>query len=81
MLKEFFEGVLEGQKLFGETIAIIVNSLLLTVVYFIGVGLTAISGKLLKHDFLKVGFDKEKQSYWEDFELGNKWEENCYKQF
>ena len=40
--KEFFKGLKKGQKKFGENIAGIVNSILLTFVYFIGIGLTSI---------------------------------------
>ena len=36
----------KGQKIFGEDIAIIINSVLLTFVYFFGVGFTFLLAKL-----------------------------------
>ena len=39
---EFIRGFKEGQKSFGETIGIIINSILLSFVYLFGVGITFI---------------------------------------
>ena len=43
----FFKGFRDGQKVFGESIVIIVNSFLLSLVYFFGIGMTSIIGKIL----------------------------------
>jgi len=79
-LKDFFKGFKEGQKEFGETISAIVNFMLLTIVYIIGVGLTSIFAKLFRKKFinLKKG---NKNSYWVDLNLGKKPILDYYKQF
>ena len=69
-LKEFIDDLKEGQKLFGETLAIIVNSALLSLVYLVGIGLTSIIAKIFGKKFLDLNF--EKKSYWEDLNLGKK---------
>ena len=51
-MKKFIEGVKEGQKYFGENIAIIVNSVLLSLVYIIGIGIVSITAKIFKKEFL-----------------------------
>jgi len=78
-LKEFIDDLKEGQKLFGETLAIIVNSALLSLVYLVGIGLTSIIAKIFGKKFLDLNF--EKKSYWEDLNLGKKEIKDYYKQF
>tara|TARA_Y100000310_G_C20461610_1_gene705641 strand:+ start:484 stop:714 length:231 start_codon:yes stop_codon:yes gene_type:complete len=70
-----------GLNNFGKTIAIIVNSLLLLIVYFIGVGLTSTFGKLLGKSFLEVKISKSKESYWSDLNLKRKPIDSYYRQF
>jgi len=41
-VKEMFDEFMGGSKMFGELISAIINLLLLSIVYFIGVGLTSI---------------------------------------
>ena len=52
-MKEFKKGMGD----FSENISIIVNSILLSLIYFVGVGLTAILAKVVKKSFLdtKIG--------------------------
>ena len=78
-LKEFIDDLKEGQKLFGETLAIIVNSALLSLVYLVGIGFTSIIAKIFGKKFLDLNF--EKKSYWEDLNLGKKEIKDYYKQF
>ncbi|MDO8509357.1 MAG: hypothetical protein Q7S27_06780 [Nanoarchaeota archaeon] len=79
--KQFFINMKKGQKDFGEDIARLVNSALLTVVYLLGVGLTSVIGRLFRKSFLDLKPDKNKKSYWEDLELNNKNIEEYYRQF
>ncbi len=79
--KVFLEGVKKGQKKFGEPLAAIVNSILLSFVYFLGVGLTFIFAKLSKKHFLDLKPDKSRESYWEELNLDKEKIENYYKQF
>tara|TARA_Y100000310_G_scaffold336305_1_gene420452 strand:- start:261 stop:503 length:243 start_codon:yes stop_codon:yes gene_type:complete len=80
-MKIFIEGFKEGQSEFGETIAVIINSILLTFVYVFGVGLTSIIGKIMGKRFLHSEKEKNKKSYWKDLNLEKEKIENYYKQF
>jgi len=79
--REFIEGYKEGQKLFGETIASIINSLLLTIVYFIGVGLTSIFSRIFGKRFMDINIDKSSSSYWTDLNLNKKEKREYLRQF
>lgn len=74
---KFFKDFKEGQKLFGENISAIINFIILSLVYFVGIGLTSIIGKIFGKSFLNL---KEKETYWEDLNL-KKDMEGYYKQF
>jgi hypothetical protein len=80
-MKSFFSGFGEGFKEFGENLSVIVNSLLLSVVYFIGIGPTSFVAKLTKKDFLDVKPSKKAKTYWSDLDLGKKKTEEYYRQF
>jgi len=80
-LKYFFKGFVNGQKSFGENIARVVNSILLTIVYFVGFGLTSIFGKIFKKDFLELSINKEKETYWKELNLKDRPREVYYRQF
>mgnify|MGYP001558381624 CR=1 FL=1 len=77
--KEFLLGYKEGQKLFGENIAVIINSILLTFVYILGVGLTSIFAKIFNKHFLDLTINKE--TYWTSLNLSKKPMEEYYRQF
>lgn len=79
--EEFFNGLKNGQKLFGEDITQIINFILLTIVYFIGVGLTSIVAKLVGKSFLELEIDKTKESYWEELNLSKTELNEYYRQF
>lgn len=80
-MNNFIKGLKEGQKLFGETIAIIVNSALLSIVYFLGFGVTKFFSKLAKKRFLDQELSKERKSYWEELNLGRQKGEEYFRQF
>ena len=79
--KEFFDNLKKGQKNFGEDIANLVNSVLLTFVYIIGVGPTSILGRLFGKNFLNLKPDKNRKSYWEDLDINKRNIEEYYRQF
>jgi hypothetical protein len=79
--KNFFKGFKDGTKLFGEDISAIINAALLSVVYFLGVGLTAIFAKFFRKDFLSLKVETDKESYWEDLNLSKKQINDYYRQF
>lgn len=80
MLKEFFIGFKSGQKSFGETLGIILNSILLTLVYFIGVGLTFLFMRILKKRLLEKKINGSK-SYWTNLKLTKQPMANYFRQF
>jgi len=77
--KQFLMGFRKGMQNFGYNIALIINTILLTFVYLIGVGLTSIFAKLFRKHFL--GTKLSKDSYWSDLNLKKKLMEDYYRQF
>lgn len=77
----FFKGIRSGQKKFGDSIAAVINSILLTFVYSIGVGITFVFAKILGKNFLDLKFEKGRESYWEELNLGREEIDKCYRQF
>jgi hypothetical protein len=80
-INQFFKGFKEGMDSFGQTIAIIINSFLLTIVYIFGVGITSIIAKLSGKHFLETKVSKKQDSYWSDHNLKKKPIEEYYRQF
>ena len=80
-MNEFFKGFKKGIKEFSDNIAIIVNSILLSIVYFIGVGTTSLFARIFKKHFLDTKISKEAKSYWKDLNLKKKPLKECYRQF
>ncbi len=78
---EFIKGFKKGQKEFGESIAIIINSFLLFLVYFIGVGLTSIIAKIFNKHFLDFKINKQADTYWTDLNLSKKPVQEYFRQF
>ncbi len=79
--KQFFTGFKTGMKNFGENMSAIVNSILLSIVYFIGIGITAFFAKIKKKNFLDKEISLKRKSYWNDLNLTKKKIEEYYKQF
>lgn len=80
-LKYFLKGFRKGMQDFGQTISIIFNSLILTIIYLVGVGLTSLLAKIFKKKFLETKLSKKQDSYWSDINLNNRKIEDYYKQF
>ena len=77
----FFADIKEGFKLYGEVIATVVNSVLLTIVYVIGVGLTSIFTKVIGKKFLEMKIDDSSETYWNELNIGDEDMDSHYKQF
>ena len=78
-VKEMFDEFMEGSKMFGELISAIINLLLLSIVYFIGIGLTSIFAMVFGKKFID---DKAtKDSYWEELNLTTQSFKEYYRQF
>ena len=80
ILKQFLKGFQKGMYNFSSSISVIINSILLTMVYFIGVGITSVVAKLVDKHFLDIRKIK-KDTYWSSLNLKNKSIEDYYKQF
>ncbi len=78
---KIIDDFMDGQKMFGEDISRIVNTVLLTIVYILGVGLTSIVAKLAKKNFLDLKINKETESYWSELNLGKSPMQEYYRQF
>jgi len=77
----FFKEIKEGFKAYGDLIAIVINSILLTIVYVIGVGLTSIFAKIVGKDFLDMKIDNSKKTYWNELNIGEEDKDSHYRQF
>jgi hypothetical protein len=77
----FIKDFKSGQKIFTDNLAAIVNSILLTLVYFLGIGLTSIFAKIFRKHFLDTCPDSSKDSYWTELNLDNQPINNYYRQF
>lgn len=80
-LNEFFSDLKKGQKEFGEDIGNLINAILLTIVYLVGVGFTFFFAKIFRKKFLDTEIDKNSKSYWEDLNLSKEPIERYYRQF
>ncbi len=78
---EFTAGFRDGMKLFGHNITVIVNSILLSIVYFTGVGIPWAIAQMLKKRFLDIEIWKKADSYWLDLNLKKKRISEYYRQF
>ncbi len=79
-MHDFLKSFKKGMEEFGYTIAIIVNSILLSVVYFFGVGITSLIAKIVGKNFLEEELNNS-QTYWENLNLGKNKLEAYYRQF
>ena len=73
-IKIFIEGLKEGKKYFENSLSALINSILLSIVYFIGIGITSIIGKSLGKSFLN------NKTGWQSLNLGNNLND-YYRQF
>lgn len=80
-MKEFFNGFREGMKNFGHNISIIINSILLLIVYILGVGITSVFAKIFGKHFLEKKIQRKKETYWSELNLKKKPIEEYYRQF
>lgn len=78
-IKQMFDEFMEGSKMFGELISAIINLLLLSFVYFVGVGLTSIVAKVSGKRFIDDRTAKD--SYWEELNLTTRPLNEYYRQF
>ena len=80
-MRRFLRGFRAGLGAFGCNINVLVNSVLLSVVYIFGAGVTAVFARLVGKRFLDVELSRSRESYWSDMNLGKKPVEEYYRQF
>jgi Na+-driven multidrug efflux pump len=80
MIKNFISGLKLGFHTTSESIATLVNTILLLIVYFVGVGITSIIARVSGKKFLDLKTSKE-NSYWSDLNLKTEKIDEYYKQF
>ncbi len=71
----------EGFAEFANTLSILINSILLSLVYFMGVGITSMFAKIFKKSFLDTKINKEAKTYWSKLNLDKRPIEEYYRQF
>jgi hypothetical protein len=79
--KQFFTGLKAGMKSFGTCVSTLVNTILLCIVYILGVGVTAIIAKISRKRFLDMDIAKNIKSHWKELNLTKKNINEYYRQF
>ncbi len=79
--EKFLSGFKEGMKLFGENIALLINSFLLLIVYIFGVGFVFLLAKIFGKKFLETKIESKARTYWKEINLKNKKISDYLKQF
>jgi hypothetical protein len=80
-LREFLKGFKEGSESFVSNIKVIINSILLSVVYILGIGITSIFAKIFGKHFLDMKLSGRGETYWSELNLKKRQEDEYYKQF
>jgi hypothetical protein len=80
-LREFGSGWLAGFRKVGESVAVVVNAVLLSIAYVVGVGPIAVIGKLSRKRWLDVRFKSADESYWEEHVLSTEAMDKYRRQF
>ena len=70
--KAFLAGFQKGLKGFSYNMSIIVNTILLSIIYLVGVGFTAMIARISNKKFLDMNLSKKNNTYWSDLNLKKK---------
>jgi membrane protein DedA with SNARE-associated domain len=81
MMQKFFQGFRRGFASYSHDLAGIISVLLLTLAYFIGVGLASMFSRIFGKHFLKTKRSKQSRTYWKDLNLKKTPIEEYYRQF
>ena len=80
--KTFFSGLKAGMMEFGENISAIINSILLSIIYILGIGMPSIVAKIVGKKFMPLSPEKGAKTYWSDMNVGDtKDKDKYYRQF
>lgn len=75
------DALINGFHAFGDTITLVINSILLSVVYFVGIGIIALFSRIMKKRYLDLKENNKVKSYWDEYHLTTKEKESYYRQF
>ncbi|MCS6915266.1 MAG: hypothetical protein RMK29_15790 [Myxococcales bacterium] len=64
-----WRSLLHGMRTFGRHVALGVNAILLTIIYFGALGPTALVARLLRRRFLDLAPAPDKETFWQDLDL------------
>jgi len=78
---QFLRGFKKGINEFELAIQSLVNIILLSFVYFFGVGLSFFLSKILGKTLIKKDILFDEKSYWDDLNLKSGEKEKYYRQF
>jgi hypothetical protein len=76
----FFKGVQSGMKLFGECTSALVNAILLSVVYLVGIGLSRLLAPRSHREMMEPP-SKRSRSYWRSMRAEKRSLDEHYRQF
>jgi|GEM_PF-2591232 len=80
-LKTFWHGIKHGFSEVGHDITNAVNTLLLTIAYIGGAGITKIAAVIVGKKFLELKLNPSQESYYVELNLGKESKERYYRQF
>lgn len=80
-MKLFFNGFKAGMEKFGIMINTMITTLLLLIVYLIGMGITSLAAKVARKRFLLLKGTESESTYWEELNLNKKPIKEYYRQF
>lgn len=81
IIKKFLKGFQQGIIRGGQNISIIINTILLSFIYFMGIGTIFIIAKFKNKSFLDLELSEKGDSYWSKLSVKSKGIEDYYKQF
>ncbi len=80
-IKQLFNGFKKGFGSAGHLVSNIVNTILLLIVYVLGIGIISLYFNLKKKDLLNLKTKTVNESYWQDKKNRNKTKEDSLKPF
>ena len=81
MKNRFLEGFKEGATVTGRKINFLVTTLILSLVFLIGLGPSAVIAKLFRKKFFETKISKDTSTYWSKLNLESEPIEEYYKQY
>ena len=81
MSSKIWEVIKKGFLAFSHFMQMVVNTILLTVVYFVGIGLTSLISKLFGKHYLELKLDKNAKSYYKECYSTKRPKEEFYRMY